>query len=95
MQLSDMIPINEEIERARQSDPAFRELWDAGDQLPEVTADVATAEWRREALAAVERLTQDPEALADVRREALDWAELDVEVHDEPYEPPPSANSGS
>lgn len=29
MKLSDMIPLDQEIERARQANPEFREIWDA------------------------------------------------------------------
>lgn len=30
MKLSDMIPLDQEIEQARQADPGFRKLWDEG-----------------------------------------------------------------
>jgi DNA-binding XRE family transcriptional regulator len=30
MKLSDMIPLDQEIEHARQTDPGFRKLWDEG-----------------------------------------------------------------
>lgn len=40
MKLSDMIPLDQEIENARETDPGFRKLWDEGAFAREVATKV-------------------------------------------------------
>lgn len=40
MRLTDMVPLGEEIERARREDPAFRQTWDASAFAREVAVKV-------------------------------------------------------